>query len=171
MPLSTKQFTNLIGGHGFEGFEQDALDVFNQNIGSLVKGGSTLPSPQQGGRVSMPADYFGTPTKAWTATMEGTNPSMATPTDTVVRPELASTFQLGGGIDGAKIFNEALKDFKLSGGASSSSSKKRMSKEEKEAKKHYFRNAIEKLFAEVRKVATKTKILKAVQLKRAFKKI
>ena len=166
MPVTPKQFQNLIGGYGFESFEEDALDVFNKQLGSLLN-----ITPQKGGRVSMPADYFGYPTKAWTQSDAGTNPSMSTPTDTIVRPELPSTFKVGGGEEQSleKLFQVALKDFKQTGG-DNSAKKKRMSKEEKAGRAHYFKNAIEKLFKEVRKVATKTKILKAVQLKRAFKK-
>lgn len=162
MPVNSKQFQKLIGGYGFESFEDDALDVFNKNVGSLL----TTPT-QGGGRVSMPADYFGYPTKAWTASDAGTNPSMATPTDAIARPELPSTFQVGGEEQSMeKLFQSALKDFKQTGGGKT----KRMSKEDKVERAHYFKTAIEKLFKEVRKVATKAKILKAVQLKRAFKK-
>jgi hypothetical protein len=163
MPVTPKQFQNLIGGYGFESYEEEALDIFNQQLGSLLN-----ISTQKGGRVSMPADYFGYPTKAWTQTDAGTNPSMSTPTDTIVRPELPSTFQVGGeeqSLD--KLFQVALKDFKQSGGGKT----KRMSKEEKISKAHYFKHVIKKIFADIRKVATKAKKLKAVQIKRAFKKI
>jgi hypothetical protein len=118
----------------------------------------------------MPADYFGHPTKAWTPDATGTNPSMATPTDAVIRPELPSTFVLTGGTAAGqaadKLFESFLRSARLSGGAP-----KRMKKEEKERAKMLFKDRLNKLFNEVRKVASKTKILKVLQLKRATKKV
>jgi hypothetical protein len=162
--MDEKQFKNLIGGFGFESYEPAALETFNESLNQM------MVKTMKGGRVSFPADYFGTPTKAWTDSPDGSNPSMSAVTDDVIRPELTSTFKVGGStfLDDVtgKVFDKVLKQHKLGGGAP-----KKMKKEEKEEKKNQFKVLVDNLFKEVRKVAKKTKVLKVFQMKRASKKI
>lgn len=169
--ITQQQFENIVGGYGFEKFEQGALTEFQSAIMPIMK----KSLGQTGGRVTMPAEYFGSYPNVYTSNPNGTHHSMATPTDVLARPELPQTFphphpnsQWGGAndsIDG--LFESALKEVRQSGGAEK---KLRLRKDQKEHAKNIFRVLVDNIFQEVRKVAKKTKLLKATQVKRATRK-
>ena len=161
MSISSKQFSNLIGGYGFETYEPEALELFNSEMNSIV--GKSMV----GGRVSMPGDYFGSPDPNTTSANNGSNEMMASVTDVLARPSLEQTFpKVGGSANDSKIFDVALKKYRMEGGGPS-----KLKSEKKEQSKIIFKDIIDKIFKEVRKIASKTKLLKVNQLKRALKKI
>jgi hypothetical protein len=165
MAVTKEQFSKLIGGFGFEQFEETALSEFNGSVGKLVKNSVG----QSGGRVSMPSEYFGLNQNFYTNNPAGTNPSMAHSTDTIVRPSLPETFpHVGGSGDPLSdtVFEKSLKAYRQSGGGK----KIILKKAEKVQARHFFKAAIEKLFTDIRKVAKKTKLLKGGQVQRAFNK-
>jgi len=159
MPINEKQFKTLIGGYGFESFEPEALELFNNELDTIMH------KSMSGGRVSFVGDYFANPSNNFTTSSDGANHSMSVVTDTMARPSLEQTFKVGGFHDD-KVFESALKHFRLGGGAPS-----KLSKVKKDETKNIFKGLVEKVFSEVRKVASKTKLLKATQVKRAVKKI
>jgi hypothetical protein len=165
MSITKEQFSKLVGGYGFETFEDGALDIFNNSAKDLVE--QSLGVSQTGGRVSMPSEYFGVELNHYTSNSSGTNPAMNLPNDALVRPELAESFPHVGGSSQITdtIFEKVLKDVRQSGGGN-----KRVKKEHKQQAKHIFRRSIDRVFNEVRKVASKTKLLKAFQMQRALKK-
>lgn len=168
MQVTEQRFANLIGGYGFETYEQGAFDMFKDSFGRLVHDAVGGGQAQAGGRVSMPGDYFGL-TEPGTSSSAGTNADMAHVTDSFVRPALPATFEVSVQKGGSSEdwFDMFLKDIKQGGGVAGL----RMKKEHKVAAKKYIADMISKMFKEVRKVAKKTKHLNLTQLKRALKKI
>jgi hypothetical protein len=164
--VSKEQFSKLIGGYGFETFEEGALSEFEAGLPNMI----TKSLGQSGGRVSMPGEYFGTGTTHYANSPNG--PILSQVTDTVARPELTQTFPVphyGGSsvnevID--ELYEKSLKSFRQSGGGN----KLRLKKEQKDTSKHFFRVMIENIFENIRKVAKKTNLLKANQVKRVMKK-
>jgi hypothetical protein len=164
MSITKEQFTQLIGGFGFETFDETALPELNGTLGKMVE----KSVGQTGGRVSMPSEYFGVAQNFYTSNPAGTNPSMGHPTNSIARPSLPETFPHVGGSNpnSDAIFDKLLKTYRQTGGGK----KLRLKKEQKVQSKHIFQRLIEKLFADIRKVAKKTKLLKGAQVQKASKK-
>lgn len=169
MPVTEEQFSKIVGGHGFEAFDESALSSFNKSLHDIIS--KSISSVQMGGRVSMPGEYFGSSPNHYTATTDGSHPSMSSLTDVLARPALEQSFPHVGGSDTLldSVFEKALKDFRqqqVGGGI-----KMRVKKAHKEQSKIIFRSVIDRLLQEVRKVAKKTKLLKGGQIDRALKKL
>jgi hypothetical protein len=154
MTNTKTHFKNLISSYGFQEHESEAVDVFkgaSQNI--MAK---HFMHVQNGGRVSLPLQYF---------TTGGSGDFPSTMTNTVARASLEQTFhQTGGALGG--IFEDVLKQFRAQSGH-----KFKLSKEKKQSLKVLFADSIDKLFGTIRKVASKTKLLKASHVSKAAKKI
>ena len=134
---------------------------------------TSIGGAQSGGRVSLPAEFFGVnvPNSNYTSNPHGSNPSMAQVTDAIARPELVQTFPVphAGGASRAAmddVFEKLLKQFRRQTGG-----KLRLKKEQKEQAKNIFRGFVDMLFENIRKVAKKTNLLKAMQVKKAAKKL
>lgn len=164
--LTQEQFTKLVGGYGFEKFEDGAASEFKNALLPMLH--SSVG--QAGGRVTMPGEYFGMDVKSsvYTSNPSGTHPSMALVTDSVARPDLPQTFPLSGGAESTmdEMFETLLKQYRLQTGG-----KLRLKKEQKEGAKNMFRGLVNNLFENIRKVAKKTKLLKTQQMSKALKKM
>lgn len=163
MTITNDQFKKLIGGFGFETFEPSALSEFSDSLSKIVH----KSMGQTGGRVSMPGEYFGYMQNGYTSDPSGTNQAMSGVD--VARYPLPETFPHSGGsgdIHVDKLFEQALKQYRQSGGG-----KFKLKKEQKTQAKHMFKNILEIVFKEVRKVAKKTKALSGAQMKRVMKKM
>ena len=171
--ITQEQFASLVGGYGFDSFEDSAFSAFKSSLGGLVERSIGEGAVQAGGRVSMPGEYFGSPASAHTADASGTNPSMAEVTDAIARPGLPETFPGGGpsGLDAVdSVYESALKWYRgvqQSGGGK----RLRMKQEHKVYSRTAFRGLVNKVFGEVRKVAKKTRLLKGGQMERALHKL
>jgi hypothetical protein len=151
-------FQNLISSYGFQEHEAEAADIFkgaSQNI--MAK---HFMHVQNGGRVSMPLQYFGT----GGSTETGAEFPL-TVSDTIARAPLEQTFPQSGGALGS-VFEDVLKQFRTHSGQ-----KFKLSKEKKHSLKVLFADSVDKLFGKIRKIASKTKVLKASHVSKASKKI
>jgi hypothetical protein len=170
MSISKEQFKQLIGGYGFEQFDETALEQFGDTLAPMLAKSVDAVKSLKGGRVSMPGEYFAHPTNFYTTNASGTNESMAHATQDYIRPSLPETFptQAGGNAKDSldSVFEKALKEYRQTGGKGL-----KLKKEQKQEAKTIFKGIVEWIFKEVRKVATKTKTLKGTQMKRAVKKI
>lgn len=169
MPVTEQQFAHIVGGHGFETFEDSALSSFNKSLHDIIA--KSISSVQMGGRVSMPGEYFGASPNHYTSNSAGSHQSMSSATDVLARPMLEQSFPHVGGAESAlldSVFEKALKDFRQQVGGGR---RMRFMKAKKDESKIIFRNIVDKLMTEVRKVAKKTKVLKGGQMQRALNKL
>lgn len=174
--LTREQFANLIGGYGFERFEEGAVQEFQAAVAPLVGtsvGGAQSGGGQTEGATGMPPEFYGVdvPARVYTSNPHGSNPSMAHVTDTIARPALEQTFPVphAGGASRAamdEVFEKLLKQYRVQTGG-----KLRLKKAQKEEAKNIFRGFVDMLFKNIRKVAKKTNLLKAMQVKKAAKKL
>ena len=168
--LTQDQFANLVGGWGFEKFDDGAAQEFKSALMPMLES-SIGQSAQFGGRVSMPGEYFGmhVPASTYTSSPQGTNPSMALVTNTTARPALPQTFPLVGGAADAemdRVFDKLLKQYRQQAGG-----KLRLKKAQKDSARGVFKGLVSKVFENIRKIAKKTKVLNVLQMKKALKKL
>ncbi len=158
MSISNQNFKALISHYGFDDFEQEALKEFHS-------GAKQFLTRQTGGHVSMPEEYFGA-SGATNYTSEPTGTIMSQVNDIEIRPALEQTFPHSGGAvvkEVKSIFNKVLKEYRQE-------KKIRLTKADKERLQKEFQLSIDNMFEKIRKVASKTKQLKATQIKRVLKK-
>lgn len=163
MSLLKEKLDDLLNAYGFKQREESVDAELENTLQDRFK-----KALEQKGGTSLPSDYFGSPSQSLTSATTDTDTS--TVTDTVVRPELMQTFkpQYGGARgESAKMFEHLLKMYRATGGGDK---RLRLKKGEKENAMHAFVNMVDDVFAEVRKVASKTTNLTEFQLKRASKK-
>lgn len=172
--ITPQQFSQLIGGFGFDAFDETAYQQFNDAVGGFVETSIAGAQAHSGGRVSMPGEFFGSAASAHTSDPAGTNPNMAHVTDAIVRPALPQTFSLAGGADGPldtldSIYDSTLKWLRSTVQAGGGK-RIRMKPDHKQRARSMFRGIVERVFTEVRKVAKTTRHLKGTQMGRVLKK-
>lgn len=198
MSVSQAAFSKLIGGYGFDAYEDEALDAFNEVAHEIVDksvqyGGNggmdarvamapgMFNDKQLGGRVAMPPAYFGLTggRVAMPGEYFGLSASPSTSSSAGTNPSMSQvtdsivrpSLPETFHVGGTGVDLEKMFDSVFTALRRQSGGGKRITKDVRARAKVAFATLVNGIFVEVRKVATKAKTLTMKQLKRALKKI
>ena len=162
-----KAFVSHIASFGFETHDSDAVEVWEGASAKWLKNHLSSSPKMEGGRYALPGEYFALKSSNLTDDM-GDNLTQLT--DQYVRPGVPETFfempRCGGGIQSTStLFEHALKLYRADNKGL------RLKSDTKKLFQQKFDEFATDTINAVRKIAPKTKHLKASALTKAIKKV